>query len=84
MGSIILLCSSRFDNEIIFKNEFEEIDKEMIQKVVPDYMERFFYLCSPSKMVDAMVVILKDFNIFEKQIKQEYSLDTANYNYFIL
>ena len=48
------------------------IDKEMIQKVIPDYIERVFYICGPPKMVEAMVVILKDSNIPEKQIKQEY------------
>ena len=96
---IILLYSSRFDDEIIFKNELEEmqglnnnlkvvhtltrpsekwkglvgrIDKEMIQKVIPDYMERVFYICGPPKMVEAMVVLLKDLNIPEKQIKREY------------
>jgi ferredoxin-NADP reductase len=96
---IILLYSSRFDDEIIFKNELEEmqrlnnnlkvvhtvtrssekwkglvgrIDKEMVQKVIPDYLERFFYICGPPKMVEAMLEILKDLNIPEIQIKQEY------------
>ena len=96
---IILLYSSRFDDEIIFKNELEEmqglnnnlkvvhtltrpsekwkglvgrIDKQMIQKVIPDYMERVFYICGPPKMVEAMVEIIKDLNVPEKQIKQEY------------
>lgn len=99
MTNIILLYSNRFDDEIIFKNELEEmqilnnslkvvftvtrpsekwkglvgrIDKEMVQKVIHDYMECVFYVCGPQKMVEAMVVILKDLNIPEKQIKQEY------------
>ncbi len=97
--NIILLYSSRFDDEIIYKNELEEmqrsnnnlkviytvtqpsekwhgfagrINKEMVQKVIPDYRERVFYICGPPKMVEAMVVILKDLNIPGKQIKQEY------------
>ncbi len=96
---IILLYSSRFDDEIIFKNELEEmqrqnrnlkvvytvtrptdkwkglagrIDEEMIQKVIPDYMERVFYVCGPHMMVEAMAVILKDLNIPEDRIKQEF------------
>ncbi len=96
---IILLYSSRFDDEIIFKNELEEmqrlnrnlkvvytvtqptdkwkglrgrIDKEMIQKVIPDYLQRVFYVCGPPRMVEAMAVILKDLNIPEDRIKQEF------------
>jgi len=48
------------------------IDKEMIQKVIPDYIERVFYICGPPKMVEAMAVILKNLNIPDKKIKQEY------------
>jgi ferredoxin-NADP reductase len=97
--NIILLYSSRFDDDIIFKNELEEmqrvnnnlkvvhtltrpsekwkglvgrVDKEMVQKIIPDYVDRVFYICGPSKMVEAMVEILKNLKIPEKQIKQEY------------
>ncbi len=96
---IILIYSNRFEDEIVFKNELEEmqklsrnlrvvytitrpnekwngrrgrIDKEMIQKEIPDYMERVFYICGPPKMVEAMVAILKEMNVPDKQIKQEY------------
>ncbi len=96
---IILLYSSRFDDEIIFKNELEEmqrlnknlkviytitkptekwkgltgrINKEMIQNVFPDYMERVFYICGPPRMVEAMVAILKELNLPDSQIKQEF------------
>jgi len=96
---IILLYSSRFDDEIIFKNELEEmqrlnnnlkvvytvtrptdkwkglrgrIDKEMIQKVIPDYMGRIFYVCGPPKMVESMAAIFKELNIPENRIKQEF------------
>jgi ferredoxin-NADP reductase len=47
------------------------INREMIQKVIPDYLDRVFYICGPPGMVDAMVVILKSLNIPEKQIKKE-------------
>ena len=96
---IILLYSSRFDDEIIFRNELEEmqrfnnnlkvvytvtrpsekwkglrgrIDKEMVQKVIPDYMERVFYICGPPKMVETMAAILKELNMPENRIKQEF------------
>lgn len=96
---ITLIYSNRFEDEIVFKDELEEmqkqnmnlrvvytvtrpgekwngyrgrIDKEMIQKEIPDYMERVFYICGPSKMVEAMVSVLKEMDIPDKQIKQEY------------
>jgi ferredoxin-NADP reductase len=47
------------------------INREMIQKVIPDYRDRAFYICGPPGMVDAMVIILKSLNIPEKQIKKE-------------
>lgn len=97
--NIILLYSNRFEDEIVFKNELEEmqrqnknlkviytvtrpsekwnghrgrINREMIQQEVPDYMGRVFYICGPPRMVEAMVVILKEMNLPDKQIKQEY------------
>jgi ferredoxin-NADP reductase len=96
--NIILLYSNILEDEIVFKNEIEEmkiqnenlkvaytitqptekwnglkglINREMIQKVITDYIERVFYICGPPGMVDAMVVILKSLNIPEKQINKE-------------
>ncbi len=48
------------------------INKELIQKEIPDYMERVFYICGPPKMVEAMVTILKEMNVPASKIKQEY------------
>ncbi len=48
------------------------INKETVQKEIPDYMERVFYICGPPKMVDAMVGVLKEMNVPDEQIKQEY------------
>ncbi len=97
--NIILLYSNRFEDEIVFKNELDEmqrqnknlkvvytvtrpsekwngqrgrINKEMIQQEIPDYMERVFYICGPPKMVEAMVRLLKEMSVPDKQIKQEY------------
>ncbi len=97
--NMILLYSNRYEDEIVFKNELEEmqkqnknlkvvntitrpsdkwkgftgrINREMIQKVIPDYMERVFYICGPPKMVEAVVEILKGMNVSEKRIRYEY------------
>ncbi len=48
------------------------INAEMVKKFVPDYQERTFYTSGPTKMVDAMVSILKELKLPEEQIKQEY------------
>lgn len=39
---------------------------------MPDYMESTFYSSGPQKMVDAMVSLLKELGVPEKQIRQEY------------
>ncbi len=97
--NMILLYSNRYENEIVFKNELEEIQKqnknlkvvhtitrpsdkwkgftgrinrEMIQKVIPDYVERIFYICGPPKMVEAVVEILKGLKVSENMIRYEY------------
>ena len=48
------------------------INREMIEKKVPDYAERVFYFCGPKLMVDAMVVILSEIGLPETQIEYEY------------
>jgi len=48
------------------------IDREMIQKIIPDYKERFFYICGPPKMVETVVGILEGMNLPQNKIKHEY------------
>jgi ferredoxin-NADP reductase len=48
------------------------INARMVKELIPDYMERTFFVSGPQKMVDAMVSILADLNLREEQIKQEY------------
>jgi ferredoxin-NADP reductase len=48
------------------------IDREMVKKFISDYLERTFYTSGPQKMVDTMVSLLKELEIPEEQIKQEY------------
>lgn len=47
------------------------IDSEMIKQDIPDYMKRTFFSCGPPKMVEAMVVILKELGVPDKKIKTE-------------
>ncbi|AKB78381.1 Flavodoxin reductases (ferredoxin-NADPH reductases) family 1 [Methanosarcina horonobensis HB-1 = JCM 15518] len=55
-----------------WKGESGRINAEMIKKFMPDYMESTFYSSGPQKMVDAMVSLLKELGVPEKQIRQEY------------
>lgn len=48
------------------------INREMIERYVPDYSERVFYTSGPMPMVDAMRAILTDMGLPDTQLKQEY------------
>lgn len=98
-ASIILLYSNRYENNIPFEDDFNEMqrqntnlevmititkpgpswkgltgrmNRETIEKQVPDYSERVFYTSGPMPMVDAMRAILTDMGLPDTQIKQEY------------
>jgi ferredoxin-NADP reductase len=48
------------------------IDAAMIQKEIPDYKERVFYICGPTPMVKKMVEILKnELAVTEDNIRRE-------------
>ena len=47
------------------------INAQMIEREIPDYMERVFYTCGPPRMVEAMEKLLKDLRVPPKQIKKE-------------
>jgi len=47
------------------------INAQMVEKEIPDYMERIFYTCGPPRMVEAMDRLLKDLGVPPKQIKKE-------------
>jgi len=44
----------------------------MVKKFIPDYLEHIFYTSGPQKMVDAMVSLIRELDVPEEQIKQEY------------
>ena len=48
------------------------ITADMIKNYMPDYLNRVFYISGPTKMVDSMLILLKEINIPEEQIKKEF------------
>ncbi|MFB3765106.1 MAG: ferredoxin--NADP reductase [Methanotrichaceae archaeon] len=48
------------------------IDRQIIENVLPDYVERIFYTSGPKPMVDAMRSLLISMGTPEAQMKQEY------------
>lgn len=48
------------------------INLEMVEKKVPDYIERIFYSCGPRPMVETMVSMLSKMGLPEAQIRYEY------------
>ncbi|MBN1784680.1 MAG: FAD-dependent oxidoreductase [Candidatus Bathyarchaeota archaeon] len=47
------------------------INAEVIQKEIPDYKKRVFYTCGPPGMVKAMMKLLHDLDVQNKQMKIE-------------
>ena len=48
------------------------ITADMIKNYMPDYMNRVFYISGPTRMVDSMLILLKEIDIPEEQIKKEF------------
>ena len=48
------------------------IDREMVEKIVPDFADRVFYTCGPKPMVDSMVAMLGDMGLPDERVKYEY------------
>lgn len=48
------------------------IDRKLIEREVPDYAGRVFFVSGPMKMVDDMMVLLKDLGFPEESVKREY------------
>lgn len=49
----------------------KRIDKEMIQKEIPDFKERIFFTCGSPKLVDNMIKLLKGIGVDKKNIRKE-------------
>ena len=97
-AKITLLYSNKTEQDIVFKDQFDEmhkqnknlkiiytltrqtkewkdytgrIDKDIVKKEIPDYKDRFFYVCGPPKLVEAMENILKELEVPKDHIKEE-------------
>jgi glycine betaine catabolism B len=85
---IVLLYGARAEEELIFRDIFEEaqmrfgmrvvyvisrlIDKEAIRKEVPDFTTLLFYVSGPEPMVQGVSKILAGMGIARRQIKRDY------------
>ncbi len=55
-----------------WKGKIGRIDSKMISDVIPDYMQRKFYLSGPHMMVNGFENTLREMNIPSKQIKIDF------------
>lgn len=55
-----------------WEGERGRLDKKMLVKIVPDYMDRVFYLSGPNVMVDSYKKILRDVGVGRGKIKTDY------------
>ena len=93
-NNIVLICSNRTEDDIIFYNEFKSmmrssrlsvvltctrpsdqwkgicgrIDRTIIKKEVPDFLQRLFYICGPPPMVQSMRELLEEMEIPKERI----------------
>jgi ferredoxin-NADP reductase len=55
-----------------WKDRIGRIDANMIKEQLADYSEWVFYISGPEKMVDSMLLVLREMKIPEKQARKEY------------
>jgi len=55
-----------------WKGRIGRIDADMIKELLPNYAHWTFYSSGPQRMVDSMLLILKELGIPEKQARLEY------------
>lgn len=81
-----LFYSTRTAADIAYKDIFDEageklglktvytslVDRKMIERELPDYRERLFYLSGPPSMVDSFTVILEAMSVKKNRIKKDY------------
>ncbi|MGZ4863853.1 MAG: ferredoxin--NADP reductase [Halobacteriota archaeon] len=54
-----------------WRGQTGRISKSLIESMVPDYLERIFYMSGPPRMVEAVHNMLTELGLPETQIKQE-------------
>ncbi len=85
---IVLLYGAREEKDLVFRDMFEEarekfgmrtisvlskmIDQNIIQKEVPDFTDRLFYVSGPEPMVHGVTKLLAGMKIPRKRIKCDY------------
>jgi ferredoxin-NADP reductase len=55
-----------------WKGRIGRIDADMIKELLPNYADWTFYSSGPQRMVDSMLLLLKELGIPEKQARKEY------------
>ena len=55
-----------------WKGRMGRIDADMIKELLPNYADWTFYSSGPQRMVDSMLLLLKELGIPEKQARKEY------------
>lgn len=48
------------------------INEELIQKEIPDFSKRSFYISGPSSMIDSFAALLKKLEVSQERIKKDY------------
>jgi len=84
---IALIYANKKEEDIAYKNIFDEaatkfglrttyvlslVTKEIIEKNIPDYQERIFYIAGPMAMVIALDKALKEMGVKDAQIKKDF------------
>ncbi len=55
-----------------WSGEIGYLSREMLEKYVPDYAQRLFYISGPNRMVDSCCSVLGEVELPEKQIMRDY------------
>ncbi len=67
---IVYTVTDKDNTPSYWKGHVGRIDSELIQKEIPDFQERLFYLSGPNAMIESFETLLK--NIGVKHIKKDY------------
>ena len=70
LSTIYVITDTSSDPE--WNGEKGYVTAEMLQKHVPDYMDRMFYLSGPNTMVEAYKTLIKKMGVHRKKIVTDY------------
>jgi ferredoxin-NADP reductase len=43
----------------------------MVKRLIPDYMQRLFYICGPLALVEALESVLKSIGLHDEMMRKE-------------